>query len=146
MTEILKAFDMPSDQEARWEEAFGNSDELGDAGNTDAAIAAGLQAWELIPEPKMNCSVAHMTLLLVFKHYMSAKRYSSAAELADRAVRESPFKQATVPIFAVKKGVALFESGDMSAARAAFDIAWSINKDFGFKGEDAKYLKFYLSK
>lgn len=85
-----------------------------------------------------------MTLLLIFKHYMQAKRYTLAVELADRAVRESPFKRATVPIFAVKKGIALFESGDMSSACAAFDIAWGINKDFGFKGEDAKYLTFYL--
>lgn len=146
MTESVKAFDMAPEQEALWEAAYSNARKLNEAGNSDAAITAGLQAWELIPEPKMQCSMSHITLLRLSKMYVQAKRFAEAVDLSDQVMRSSPFKKADVPIFAVRKGIALFESGDIEAARNAFDVAWKDSKDFGFKGEDAKYLKFYLSK
>jgi tetratricopeptide (TPR) repeat protein len=146
MTDNIKAFDMPPEQEAAWEAAYSQARKENEAGNSDAAIAAARKAWELIPEPRNQCSVSHITLVRLVKLYISAKRYGEAVSLSDQILATSPFKRNDVPVFSVHKGIALYEAGDTKAAWSAFDAAWKDSKDFGFKGEDRKYLDFYLAK
>ena len=141
---MLRAFDLDSETESKWEELFASSGRFSDEKNHQEAIELADQAWDLIPDPKNQCSVAYITNLRRITVRYSAGEWIQGANIAQEAADTTPFER-QIPVFLVKAGIGLFEAGEREAARESFDMAWKNAKDFGFKSEDRKYLEFYRS-
>jgi hypothetical protein len=137
----VRAFDMTLEQEARWEPLFSAARQMLERNETGKALEAARAAWDVLPEPKLECSMAYITILRLVRAVHMAKAHAEGINLLDWAIKNTPF-QNNIPVFLVQKGILLFESGQRAAAKVDFGRAWTLAGDFGFRGEDPKYLAF----
>lgn len=136
------AFDLAPEQESKWEELFSGAWKASDAEEHAAAVSLIDEAWNVIPEPKFECSIAYITVMRRIAVRYRACQWEAGAEIARRARETTPFDR-QIPVFSVREGVGLFEAGRTQDAWKAFDAGWKCGGRFGFKGEDPKYLSFY---
>lgn len=139
----VKSFDMSPEVESEWKDAYSSAGALSRSGDCIGAAEKMDVAWDLMPEPKLLCSRAHMTLLRRVKFYGLAQRYQEAVDLASWVIENSPRQDIDAPIFLVLKGAALLDSGRSDEAFLAFDAAWQRAGDYGFDDDQLRYLDFY---
>lgn len=132
---------MTPEQEAGWEHLFSTARQMLERDDGAAALDAARAAWVALPEPKLECSMAYITILRLARAFHVARAYGEGIDLLDWAIKNTPFEN-NVPVFLVQKGVLLFESGQRVAAKEAFGESWAMAGDFGFRGEDPKYMVF----
>ncbi|MFN7783126.1 MAG: hypothetical protein ACK5PG_10375 [Lysobacterales bacterium] len=144
MTVQEKAFDLEDSQNSAWEEKFTASRFSSESGDHVSAIALADDAWELLPEPRYRCGVSYITLLRRISARYKASEWRSGVEISTAAASATPFST-QVPVFLVKAGIGMFESNNLEGALDSFGKSWRLAKNFGFKGEDPKYLAFYKS-
>ena len=135
----VRAFDMSPEQEAVWEPLFSAARQMLERGDGSAALESARSAWNALPEPKLHCSMAYITLMRFARACEVAKAHREGIDILDWAVATTPF-QNNIPVFLVQKGILLLHSGEQATAREAFARSWALAKDFGFRGEDPKYL------
>ena len=141
----IKAFEMPAELEAKWERLFSEARIKIEAGDCESGLASAKQAWELIPEPRISCNVAYITLLRMSRGFVAARAFKEGIEMFDWVLEHTPFER-EIPVFWVQKGILEFEAGLLDAARISFQQAWALAKTFGFKTQDPKYLAFLQSR
>lgn len=139
---MKKAFDLDPGQDAAWEELFSGARKASESDEHATAIELVDRAWQMIPEPRIECSVAYITLMRRIAVRYRAAEWQQGAVIARNAADTTPFPN-QIPAFNVKEGIGLLEAGKRDEAWSAFDRAWNAGRDFGFKGEDPKYLVFY---
>lgn len=139
---MAMAFDLDDTENAAWESAYASARKASEAGDHRAAFAWADQAWLRIPEPRWQCSVAYITTLRRIAVRYKASDWLAGADVA-RAAAEDAWSKVQVPVFQVLAGIGLYEAGDHAEAMAYFGAAYTASGDFGFKGEDPKYLAFY---
>lgn len=139
---MKKAFDLDPDQDAAWEKLFSAARKASESDEHATAIELADAAWREIPEPRIECSVAYITVMRRISVRYRALEWEQGAAIAKIAADTTPFSS-QAPAFNVKEGIGLLESGKRNEAWLAFDKAWAAARDFGFKGEHPKYLAFY---
>jgi hypothetical protein len=85
--------------------------------------------------------MAYITILRLARAFHMARAHGEGIDLLDWAIKNTRF-QNNIPVFLVQKGILLFESGQRAAAKVDFGKSWEFAGDFGFRGEDPKYLAF----
>ncbi len=134
-----KAFDMTSEQEVRWEALFSAARQMLEQNDGAKAVEAARAAWLVLPEPKLECSMAYITIMRLARAFLMARAHGEGIDLLDWAIKNTQFDN-HLPVFLVQKGILLFESGQRAAATTAFSTSWTLAGEFGFRGEDPKYL------
>lgn len=142
----ISATDMPAQADGQWKDAYSSAGRLSRDGEHARAAEKIDEAWELMPEPKLLCSRAHLTLVRRVKLYGLAERYGEGIALAEWAVANSPRQNVDAPIFLVLKGGLLLDSSRPEEAFVAFDAAWEIAGEYGFDDDQTRYLEFYQSR
>ncbi|WP_153018975.1 hypothetical protein [Lysobacter capsici] len=142
----VKSVDMSPEVDGKWKDAYSSAGALGRSGDYINAVEKIDLAWNLMPEPKLLCSRAHITLVRRVKFYSLAKKYNEAIDLASWAIENSPRQKIDVPIFLVLKGGPLLDSGRPDEAFLAFDAAWREAGDYGFDDDQSRYLDFYKTR
>jgi tetratricopeptide (TPR) repeat protein len=144
MNAPFRAEDLDVELNLRWEALYAAARTASEAGLHTEAIALADQAWALLPAPPERWSVAYITALRRIVLRFRAGEWLSGAVVAQAAADSAP-SPPQVPVFLVKAGIGLYEQQDRAGALLAFKKAWTLGKDFGFRGEDAKYLQFLRS-
>src|SRR5688572_11017415 len=108
--ESIKAFDMPPELEARWEVLFAQARRLIEAGDGQGGLESAKQAWEVIPEPKLRCSMSYITLMRMVRGFAAARAYQEGIEMMAWVLAHDP-PEREVPVFQVQKGILEFEAG-----------------------------------
>lgn len=137
------AIDMSAHADSQWKQAYASAGQLSRNGEHVRAAEKIDEAWGLIPEPKLLCSRAHLTLVRTVKLYGLAHRYQDGIDLAAWVVANSPRQDIDAPVFLVLKGGLLLDAGRPDEAFVAFDAAWETAGEYGFDEDQTRYLEFY---
>ncbi|MDL5366231.1 hypothetical protein QSH18_11495 [Xanthomonas sp. NCPPB 2654] len=118
---------------------------LDERGDTEAARSAYQQAWDLLPEPKLEWPPlsAWITGSFCNLHFDSAD-FAAAKQWAQKSLHARESEIDTGPLIAM--GMAHFELEEYAQARAYFDEAYRYGKARAFQERPRRYLAFYLEK
>jgi hypothetical protein len=113
------------------------------AGNIQEAGDRFVEAWEAIPEPKEQF---HQTQILGIRLITFFRQTHQSANALKWTLILQPFYPPGNISVEVWLGQAYFDVGDLDQAYVHFDRVYAQMKTRMFKGEDPKYLDFYMTR
>ena len=116
-------------------------DDLAHRRQFDAAIVEYEKAWALLPEPKQTGEAATWILAGIGDAHFLSARFVRAEEVFAQAILNAPGGLGN-PFLHLRRGEALFETGDIRAAADDLMRAYMGAGVDIFRGEDPKYLKY----
>jgi hypothetical protein len=116
------------------------------SGDLAGAEARFLEAWDLIPEPKVEWDYSQSLSSGFVTFYRDTGQPAKALPWIDTVAAiydASPASETHVAMF---RGTVLFEMGDLDGALEAFRPQFEKHGKRPFAGEDPKFLKFVTSR
>lgn len=111
----------------------------------DAAFGSLLlKAWELIPEPKLDCDRAQSTAAVIVEHYRDSGRLREAQEWLPTLRAAYGGGENGYAEFIV--ATVFMDAGRFDEAFALFDKQYAEYKRRPFQGAHPRYLQFYLAR
>jgi tetratricopeptide (TPR) repeat protein len=141
MTQVRE---LPEQIRQRVDDLLRQSGEAQRAKDNERSEKLALQAWALLPEPKLGWEFYSNVLPrdnLLF--YRDTKNFDKALRWLE-VTREAygPDRDDTIEFYAA---TLWFEMGEFDKAFEEFDRQYKAFRTRPFQGEDKKYLEFYLS-
>ncbi|MBQ0215619.1 hypothetical protein OSB94_20370 [Proteus vulgaris] len=109
----------------------------------DRALKAYLNAWELIPEPKLEWEVSNWISSCIYSAYFDIGNYITAKEWGEIELITKPSDIDTAPY--INLGMVNYELEQYDISYNYFEHAYNIGKKRAFNERPKKYLDFYLS-
>ena len=132
------------DLEAKISSIMETGNKLDDEGKKAQALAAYVQAWELLPEPKASWKLLTGWIAgSLYNFYFDSGNFNKAKYWALAALGGSSSERNTGPL--IDLGMVCLELFEENEAYQYFDDAYTVGKDRAFKDRPKKYLDFYLS-
>ncbi|WP_226457758.1 hypothetical protein [Pseudomonas sp. AF03-9] len=133
------------DLEAKISSIMEAGNELDEKGKTTQALAAYVQAWELLPEPKVSWKLLTGWIAgSLYNVYFGNGDFKKAKYWAQAALGGRSSERNTGPL--IDLGMACLELFEEDEAFQHFDDAYAAGKERAFQERPKKYLSFYLSK
>lgn len=136
---------VPAELQLKIDSLLKNAGEARRAGDIDTRERLALEAWAMLPYPKLNWDYYSNILPrdnLLF--YRDTKQFTKAIEWLEIS-REAygPGREETIEFIAA---TLWFAMDDLDKAWEEFDRQYKVGKTRPFQGKDKKYLDFYLSR
>lgn len=112
--------------------------------NLNEALALYLDAWSLIPEPKLEWEISNWVAACLYSAYFDLESYTTAKRWGEIALKTCSSAIDTSPM--IDLGMVCYELGQYDEAIKYFDEAYSFGKKRAFQGRPKKYLDYYLKK
>ena len=116
-----------------------------DSDKAENAVAEFNKAWELLPSPKVHIDESYSVAAAFIETYIALEDYKKALEWAD-TLQKCDLERYDDGDREFNKGVALFESGNLTEAKKWFVIANEKSEGVAFEDQDPKYKKLLKSK
>lgn len=114
-------------------------------GDFDAALKNYQEAWELLPEPKLEWEMLSSWLSGSFyTAYFNQADFESAKSWGEAQLKATSSDIDTAP--SIDLGMVCYELEQYDESYKYFDEAYSYGKARAFKERPKKYLDFYLAK
>ena len=113
-----------------------------DGGDLSKALEHYVQAWELIPDPKLEWEISGWVASCLFSIYFDLSNYHAAKEWALTALDMRDSDIDTAPL--IDLGMVCYELGQNDEAIKYFDQAYQFGQARAFQGRPEKYLSFYI--
>jgi tetratricopeptide (TPR) repeat protein len=137
--------ELPADIRQKVDDLLRQAGEAARGGEPERSEKLRLQAWEILPEPKLDWDFYSNIMPrnnLIF--YRDIKQFEKAQQWLD-VTRESygPGRNETIEFLAA---TLWYEMGNLDQAFEEFDRQFRAFKARPFQGKDKKYLDFYMSR
>ncbi|WP_296136395.1 hypothetical protein [uncultured Tessaracoccus sp.] len=136
-----------SELETRLDALINEGHDARDAGDPAAAVARWEQAWELLPDPKLEWDYYGQALTLdLTKACLEAGDVARAATWCERLDEAyAPHDETSRMLVDFEKAKLLFRGGQPDLAHAYFDAIYKVKGKRVFDGESPDYYEFYQS-
>ncbi|QYA08732.1 hypothetical protein [Agrobacterium larrymoorei] len=115
------------------------------AGDLEGSVEVGLQAWELIPQPKEKWDYYPQSLSAGFvQDYVDLGDKDNASKWIDIMAKMYDDPNHEDHLVLMTEGEAMYKLGDKKRAFYVFSRIYEIYGKQGFAGEQKQYLEFYL--
>ena len=137
--------ELPEDIRIRVDALLKEAGEYRRAGDVKGRERCALQAWDLLPDPKLGwdyySNIMPSNNLLFYRDSKQFKKAEKWLEIT----RESygPGRDEVIEFYAATLWYAM---GGLDKAWEEFDRQYKLGKTRPFQGEDKKYIDFYLSR
>ena len=105
----------------------------------ESALEKLLEAWDIIPEPKVEDNMATVLADFIAKNYLVQKQYSKALYWGDVLKKAQTYKIDSGEGF-LFCGKVYYETGEKEKAIEEFVVAWKKSKGRAFRDESPEYL------
>lgn len=121
--------------------------DVGASGDTAAQVAKLLEAWALVPEPKLHWDYYGQIISRELTElYIERGELKEAAEWLERLDEAySPHSIASRPMIDFVKAKLFFRSGEKELSWTYFDAIYKASGKRPFQGEPPEYYEFYKS-
>ncbi|TKJ78026.1 hypothetical protein PspCFBP13509_18720 [Pseudomonas sp. CFBP13509] len=133
------------DLDAKISSIVEDGNKLDEEGKKTQALAAYIQAWELLPEPKLGWKLLTGWIAgSLYNFYFDNGDFKKSKCWAQAALAGRSSQRNTGPLMDL--GMVCLELYEEDEAFRYFDEAYSIGKERAFKERPKKYLDYYLRK
>jgi tetratricopeptide (TPR) repeat protein len=132
---------VPADIVARMNEKNASAREARQRGDSAEAEKCFLEAWSLLPEPKIDYDYAQSLSRVLVNFYRDTGQSDKAKKWLE--VMRQAYGPEPDPSVEFMAGTVYFEAGELDAAFKIFDALHKKFKQRPFQGKDEKYLEFY---
>lgn len=143
----MKRPTVDSELEPQLDDLINEGFDARDAGDHATAVARWRDAWELLPEPKLQWDYYGQTLTRELTNStIEAGDLSQSAEWVERLDEAyTPHSDASRMLVDFVKAKLYYRAGEPDLAWAYFDAIYKVKGRRAFEGEDPAYYEFYTS-